>query len=669
VLHKEIPFLRIGLPLCIGIVSGLYFKPDITFLLITTIAILTGFILSLFFNKQLTNQIFGYTLTVSLFICGLVLYTNEKNSISSLQPVKTLFTCTLSDYPEEKENSIRLVVKLNRKMDGERSEIVTGSIILFNKKDSSTASMLPGDLLVIRCTPVKIENKGNPYEFDYSFFMENQGIRYYAFTNSRDILRHVIPTHRKLIHRALIVREKIIGMFRERGIKGERLALVAAITLGQKSMLEPDQKMNFIKAGVMHIMAVSGLHAIILSLFVLYLLFFMKRRFNILRITITILVLWSFAFVTGLTPSVLRATLMFTFLQAGKLMKRPASGINSVLASAFFLIIIKPSVIFDAGFLLSYSAVIYIICFYNDVYLIIQFKNWLTDKIWQSAAVTIVAQAGTLPLTIMLFNRFPTYFILANITIVPVSNLLIITGCLVPMFFQVKFLSRFLALLLNYLTGFTEQLTAHTAALPYSTIENIGSTTLECILLTCTIFLSVCFVLKKKSIPVFYPLLFLIFFVFAEAARDFSLKSTNELIVYNSQGTSVIGIRTGKILNLFSDTTIVAPEVKRHCATLGLRIKSTVLSKNYYCLRADGKNILITNFVNNKIIHDFVPDILVLRGSRPGIASDLDLKHARVMVIVTSEVTAGLRIPPQIAITGMDSIHFVRKAGAFIRAI
>jgi len=246
---------------------------------------------------------------------------------------------------------------------------------------------------------------------------------------------------------------------------------------------------------------------------------------------------------------------------------------------------------------------------------------------------------------------------------------LIITGCLVPMFFQVKFLSRFLALLLNYLTGFTEQLTAHTAALPYSTIENIGSTTLECILLTCTIFLSVCFVLKKKSIPVFYPLLFLIFFVFAEAARDFSLKSTNELIVYNSQGTSVIGIRTGKILNLFSDTTIVAPEVKRHCATLGLRIKSTVLSKNYYCLRAGGKNILITNFVNNKIIHDFVPDILVLRGSRPGIASDLDLKHARVMVIVTSEVTAGLRIPPQIAITGMDSIHFVRKAGAFIRAI
>jgi competence protein ComEC len=240
----------------------------------------------------------------------------------------------------------------------------------------------------------------------------------------------------------------------------------------------------------------------------------MKRRFNILRIIITILILWSFAFVTGLTPSVLRATLMFSFLQAGKMMKRPANGINSILASAFFLIIIRPSVIFDAGFLLSYSAVIYIICFYKDLYLILHFKNWLTDKIWQAVVVTLIAQAGTLPLTIMLFNRFPTYFILANITIVPISNLLIINGCLVPMFFRIRFLSHFLALLLNYLTGLTESLTSRAASLPYSTIENIGSTTIECILLTVTIFLFVHFFLKKKSIPVSYPVFFLILYFY-----------------------------------------------------------------------------------------------------------------------------------------------------------
>ena len=118
--------------------------------------------------------------------------------------------------------------------------------------------------------------------------------------------------------------------------------------------------------------------------------FFLKRRYNILRILITILILWSFAFITGLTPSVLRATLMFTFIQAGTLMKRRVNGINSVLASAFVLILIRPSVVFDAGFLLSYSAVIYIISFYQAFYNKIAIQNMLGDKIWQSAVITIL---------------------------------------------------------------------------------------------------------------------------------------------------------------------------------------------------------------------------------------------------------------------------------------
>jgi competence protein ComEC len=299
----------------------------------------------------------------------------------------------------------------------------------------------------------------------------------------------------------------------------------------------------------------------------------------------------------------------------------------------------------------------------------LRFKNWLTDKIWQSVVVTLIAQAGTLPLTIMLFNRFPTYFILANITIVPISNLLIINGCLVPMFFRIRFLSHFLALLLNYLTGLTESLTSSAASLPYSTIENIGSTTVECILLTMTIFLFVHFFLRKKSIPVSYPVFFLILYIFTGTARDISSKTTNELIVYNTPGSSTIGIRTGKILNLFSDTSVVVPDVKRHCATLGLEIKSTVLKNKYYCIRAQGKKILITNFLNKKIVQNFVPDILVLTGSRPEIENNLDLRHFPCTVIISSEATSGFRIPRHVDLTGNDTIHFVRKSGAFVKTI
>ena len=668
-LNKEIPFLRIGLPLCAGIISGLYIKPDTIFLVSAAAGIVSGFLASLFYNKYQTNLIFGYSMTIALFTCGLLLYTNEKNSLSTLNPEQAIFVCTLSDFPEEKENSYRLTVKMNRKISSDGTEAVEGSMILYNKKDSSVISLLPGDQLIIKCTPVEIANRGNPDEFDYRFYMENQGVKYYAFTSSHDIISHIVPGHRKLIHRALIIREKIILMYKERGITGERLALVAAITLGQKNMLDPEQKQNFIKAGVMHIMAVSGLHAVILSLFVFNLLFFMKRRFNILRILITILILWSFAFVTGLTPSVLRATLMFSFLQAGNLMKRRVNGINSVLASAFILILIKPSVIFDAGFLLSYSAVIYIISFYQDLYLKLQFKNRLTNKIWQSAVVTIVAQAGTLPLTIMLFNRFPTYFILTNIVIVPLSSLLIVTGCLVPMLFPVQFLSQLLALLLNYLTGLTEWLTAQASSLPLSTIENIGMTTIECILLTGTIFLFSFFLLKKQPFSIFYPFSVLILFVIAGTVMEISTRTTNELIVYNSPGSSTIGIRTGKILYLYSDTSLVGTEVKRHCATHGLKIKANTTKNKFYCIRVGEKSILISNSPDKNILQNFMPDIVVLTGLRPEIENNLSAIQSPEALIVTSGALSGFHLPRQSFFTGIDTVHLVRKSGAFIKRI
>jgi competence protein ComEC len=667
VLHKEIPFLRIGLPLCAGIFSGLYINPGVTALVIASIAIISGFVFSLIFNRNQVNLLYGLILNLSLYLCGVILINYERSSLSDLKPDRTVFTGTVTDYPEEKANTFMLTVKLNAATENSKTRAIKGSILLYHQKGNAVSSLKPGDILIFSCTPAEIVNRMNPCEFDYKFFMGCQGIRYFAFTKNTDIIRHIVPEHRKIIHRALIVREKIISMFRERGVKGEKLALVAAITLGQKRLLDPDQKLNFIKAGVMHIMAVSGLHAIILSLFIFNVLFFLKGRFNILRVLITIIILWSFAFVTGLTPSVMRATIMYSFLQAGKLMKRPVNNINSVLASAFVLIIIRPSVIFDAGFLLSYSAVIYIINFYHSFYLMVLFKNWLADKLWQSALVTIVAQAGTLPLTIMLFNRFPTYFILANVTIVPVSNLLIITGCLIPVFFHISFISSFLAVVLNFLTSVTEYLTAHAAALPYSSIENIGMTTVECILLAVTIFLATTWLTDRRRFSFLYPLIFLTLFIAAGTIKRIGLSRTNELIVYNSPGASFVGIRTGQTLNLFSDTSVVKPEIYRHCATMGLRMKQNALKKRCSCVNSAGKKILITDILNNQIINSLNPDIIIITGTHPVIAKDIKIPALIEAVVFSSGVNTTFRINQPALLAESDRVSFVRKSGAFVK--
>lgn len=600
-----------------------------------------------------------------LFICGDMLYSNEIKSISKLNPGKSMFYCTLSDYPEERENSKMLTVKLKSTLSDDGSKSVKGSMRIYCKKERFYDSFIPGDNLIIKCNPVEILNKGNPYEFNYRFYMQNNHIRYYSFISHGDIVFHQCPLHRRPSYKALIIRNKIIGMYEERGITGKKLALVAAMTLGQKNMLDPDQKQSFINAGVMHIMAVSGLHTVILSLFVFNLLFFLKRRFNALRIIITISFLWAFAFVTGLTPSVLRATLMFSFLHAGNLMKRKVNGINSVLASAFVLILIRPSVIFDAGFLLSYSAVIYIIAFYKDFYNSILFKNLISDKIWQSAVVTIIAQAGTLPLTIMLFNRFPTYFLLTNILIVPLSSLLVIIGCLIPLLFPIHLISSFLALLLNFLTGITEYLTLRASSLPSSTIENIGMTTIDCVILTAGMFLLTSYILKKNSFPAIYPLSVFLILITSLTIRDISTRNSNELIVYNTPGKSTIGIKTGKIMNLYSDTIYPVPEVIKHCATLGLEIKSKKLVNKIYCLKAGTKKILICNTADGMLIDKFHPDIVIITELRPGTGNLFLAGQNTERVIISTKSPSHYEKPVNSFSESRNDIYFVNKSGAY----
>jgi competence protein ComEC len=649
VLNKEIPFLRICVPLSIGIISGLKFNPGHTVVVLLTIISASGLLLSAFFNKRLTNKIFGLAFSFTLFSSGIILYNYEKNSISVLENTPSVFTGTLSDFPEVKGKSDLLTVRLNSQTSNGRTSAVKGSIIVYNTKDEITDSMKPGDIISFSCTPLPIVNRGNPYEFNYRFYMQSRGIRYYAFTSRRNIISIFSPETRNLRYSALIIRKRIINMYETRGITGRRLALASAITLGEKENLDPEQKEYFIRSGVMHIMAVSGLHAMILSLFVFNLLFFLKRRFNILRVIITIIFLWGFAFVTGLTPSVMRATLMFSFLQTGTLLRRRVNGINSILASAFILIIIRPSVIFDAGFLLSYSAVLFIVGFQREFRNLVIFRNRVSDLIWQSVAVTIIAQAGTLPLTITLFNRFPALFIITNVVIVPLSSLVVITGCLIPLFYPLANVSGLLALLLDRLAGATEYLTSKAASVPWSTIENIGFTWAECLTLALFIPLILSILIRKPRIKALYPLITLLLFLISLTIKNIATKSSNELIVYNTPGYATVGLRSGKSLLVFSENPDIPREVKRHSSVLGLRTDHKILTDSVLVIKAGDRRIIIYDKPVGGLNVTENADIIIIRGRTRFPASDLPLinKSGGQLVILavagTNIISSGSR--------------------------
>lgn len=657
--------MRIVLPLGAGIAAGLFIRIPGPLVLTGILLFTCGLLSCNFLNRRPGNILFGIFFSTALFLAGIVLYNQEKDNLSVLPQGRISLVCTLSEYPLEKPNSLELSLKMESNRGHEPGRVLKGNLLLYTRKEDRIRGLLPGDRLLVTCTPEQISNLGNPAEFDYRFYMENHGFRYSSFTDPDNITILGIPEHRKLVHSSLLIRERIIKMYEERGINGEKLTLVAAMTLGKKNTLEKEQKENFIKAGVMHIMAVSGLHAVILSFFILNALFFLKKRFNILRILTALTLLWIFAFVTGLTPSVLRAVIMFTFLQAGSLLKRRVNSINSVLASAFVLMLARPSVIFDAGFLLSYSAVLFIICFYNDLNTSVKIRSRIIRPVWQSAAVTTVAQAGTLPLTISLFNRFPLIFLVTNIIIVPLSSLLIIIGCLVPLTYPLVPVSTFLASILGHITGITEFLTAEAAALTWASVDNIGMTGIESALLFVFLFSFMWFLLKRKSISAMVPLVSLLLFILSFSIKTIYIKSGKEFIVYKTFNSSQPAVREGNRLWFSAADGDDTSQIMRHSATMGLEMKRLTDKQASWFIDSGNERVIITRMLTNKTIDKYKPDYVLLTGKNPGI-EDPEEKDVRIKcIVISSEVSSAFRLPDGYLSEIADSVHYIGRSGGF----
>lgn len=662
-LNREIPFLPIFISLCIGVISGRYLQPGETVIIISSVVVPVFFLFSFIRRSRLSDPLFAFSFICALCLSGMLLYRSERNKLP-LFSGRRILSGIITDYPEERKNSIRVQVHLVSDLTGTEPLRTSGSIVLTSLKEPALAAFLPGDRVIFSCSPEEIKNMGNPYEFDFKYYMESRGTRYQAFIGSKDLIFVRHPPRNSLRTLPVIIRKKIISMFRTCGVSEERLPLVAAITLGEKSNLDPEQKQYFIKAGIMHIMAVSGLHAVILSYFIFSILFFLKGKNNILRVIITILILWLFAFITGMSPSVVRAVLMFSFLQAGKLLKRPVNSLNSVLASATVLLLLRPSVIFDAGFLLSYSAVIFIIAFYNDIYRIFTLKNKIADLLWQSAAVTIAAQAGTLPLTIMLFNRFPVLFLFTNIIIVPVSSLLIIAGCIIPVSCHIPVIRELSGFILDKLTWLTAVLTEKAASIPFSSIDNIGLSVPECIALTVFITLLFIFLLKEKSrVKMLHVLSSLLLFILLATVRNVSTSLTSELVVYNTPGFSTIGIRTGKRLIIYSDSDTMPKPVVRHVSALGLHPEIKIIDDQPVLIRIKKRLILI----NGNQFYLPLADSLTLNivTSEKPVKSQAGKWSDNGSTVILTRGIVPLRRGADSAKVFKDRVWMVKKSGAY----
>ena len=570
---RETPFLRLLAPLCAGVIAAEAAPGGDTFAWITMAASAAALTALMFRKIYFRDPIFGSLMIVLICATGYLLYSIQKKSLTTFEKHEQTFLVKLKEYPDEKANSRSFRAKILAAGTDALGSGLKGSILLYCMDDSLSRDWIPGDRLLVRTTPLPVTNNGNPCEFDYRRYLEGQGVKYFGFFSGDDLLEHTSPHRRSPGEISLVLARKLTSAFAAAGLQGEELGLVTALTIGEKEMIGRELLTSFSRTGAMHIMAVSGLHVGMISLLLSYLLFFMRRRMKVLRIIIILVSLWAFAFITGLSPSVLRATVMFSFLQAGTLIQRQGNSMNILLASAFLLIAARPAVLFEAGFQLSYLAVAFIILFYEPLHQLLKPGNKATEWLWQMTAVSIVAQTGTFALTVRLFNIFPLLFLVTNLVVIPISFGVLVLAFLLIIFSAVSPVAALLGSLLKFLARLTIGYTEMAASFHHSVIENIGFTAAESFLLTIAFALLMASLLRVGRFTLKPFLIAASLFLAVGLGRNISESRKEGQLTYNIKGKTLTAYQSGRRIILFTDDGEIPAEVKKHAATRGLKIE------------------------------------------------------------------------------------------------
>lgn len=400
----------------------------------------------------------------SLFPCGAI------HGISALGKVES--------PPEEKGRTLRFRVCLLQSDD----ENWTGKRVMVRvPKTGESRRIEVGDCLLMAVTPCIPEPFTTAGSFDYVSWLHRQGICAVAYLSPRQWTVYAKAPWFDLNATIERLRMFFTQGFRRAGMDGELYSLVSALVLGCSGFLTEETKQCFSMAGVSHVLSVSGLHvaAVYAAMEFLFSFFSFFGKWKWFRQVILVLVLWLYALMTGLSPCVVRASLMLSLVAVGKSLHRRTHPINTVLFSAFVLLFWKPSLWFDVGFELSYAAVVALVVLYPKLVSVWHPHSVLTSFFWKTTCLSLVAQLGTAPLTVYYFHQFPTYFLLSNLVAVPISGLIVYLALVHLIMGGLPYVGTVLTWFLKVcLSGFLWFVKA-TSALPYAATKDIQFDVLE----------------------------------------------------------------------------------------------------------------------------------------------------------------------------------------------
>ncbi|MFP9112591.1 ComEC/Rec2 family competence protein [Flavobacterium sp. RHBU_3] len=433
----------------------------------------------------------------------------------------------------------------------------SGTLLISLPKDSLNTHLHTGDVLFINSELKPILPAMNPYQFDYAKYMAKQNVFHQVKLKDNYI---ITGTETGFNYSIQQLRDRLTTSFSIHHYPATVQNLINALLFGQRQDMDKETNDNYINAGVIHILAISGLHFTLLFAILNWLLAPLKRipkLGNTGHFIAILTLMWLFGFITGLSASVVRSVVMFSFLMAGQAMARRVSIYNSLAVSALVLLIAKPSFLFDAGFQLSYLAVQGIVWFQPLYKGKLKSKYRVVNMTRDLVMVSLTAQIAVLPISLYYFGQLPLLFLLANIVVIPLSNLVLILGLItLALNFVFPALALWVGKLLEWAIYIMNYFTAWVASLDVFVIKNIPFTLTLCICLYGVI-ITIALSLQQKSYTrIVAALVSILVLQLAYMGTVYNMRNTNELLVLHNYDHSIIVHKNGDHLSIVSTDSL-----------------------------------------------------------------------------------------------------------------
>ncbi|QNF34268.1 ComEC/Rec2 family competence protein [Adhaeribacter swui] len=580
-------FIRIAVCFCAGILWQIYSSYPIAPLLVLIAVFSILFLIFHLVGTQKAANLFiylaGFSGLVSIFLLGnLITYqrteTNQPNHLAHVKQPIVYYTGVISDFVVEKPKHYNVILRVSQVRTQQKWQPVTGKVMLMLRKEPGMKKPGYGDVLLFKGQPLLPNAPLNPNAFNYKEYLAHQQIYHqqYVWPGQYKVINYAPPS--RVMAGSIWFRNYLNSVLKEFVPGARNYAIATALVLGMKEYLDTDIKAAYTRTGTTHVLAVSGLHVALLFFALNTILgkLAKTRQQKLLVFLLLLVVMWLYGFVTALSPSVLRAVVMFTLLSVGKQIKRRRNMYNILAATAFGLLVFNPFFLLDVGFQLSFAAVLGIVLWQPRLSKLINFKNWLGRKLWEGVTASVAAQLATMPLALYYFHQFPVYFLVANLFAIIISEFILYVGFILLAVAWVPRLGEWLGWIMGVLLDAMNSVVLLMQSWPMAIIESINLSMMQAWLLAAAFLFTTWFLLYRHKLLLAVASGAIVVFSGLQFVKQQEQRQQKLWVVYNLKNASGLGFIQGQQAYLLTDSTLVknAPDftynIQPHWGKLGI---------------------------------------------------------------------------------------------------